>query len=152
MRKSDSFIVTVDDTGEYNVVDRMELDRHALKAKVDYDGSKQVVDEQFKAGVHVLEPRYNPYDLVQLLDLYTYHAACVDAVAVDSTGIDYTLKPVEDVEPIDAEKERFITVLENCKPSINNNLQKMVFDRRAIGYGALELIRETTSDSLQASS
>jgi PBSX family phage portal protein len=147
MKKSDSFIVTVDDTGEYNVVDRMELDRHALKAQVDYDGSKQVVDEQFKAGVHVLEPRYNPYDLVQLLDLYTYHAACVDAVAVDSTGIDYTLKPVEDVEPIDAEKERFITVLENCKPSINNNLQKMVFDRRAIGYGALELIRETTSDS-----
>ena len=148
MKKSDSFIVTVDDTGEYNVVDRMELDRHALKAKVDYDGSKQVVDEQFKTGVHVLEPRYNPYDLVQLLDLYTYHAACVDAVAVDSTGIDYTLKPVEDVEPNDAEKERFITVLENCKPSINNNLQKMVFDRRAIGYGALELIRETTSDSL----
>lgn len=148
MKKSDSFIVTVDDTGEYNVVDRMELDRHALKAKVDYDGSKQVVDEQFKTGVHVLEPRYNPYDLVQLLDLYTYHAACVDAVAVDSTGISYTLKPVEDVEPIDAEKERFITVLENCKPSINNNLQKMVFDRRAIGYGALELIRETTSDSL----
>ena len=148
MKKSDSFIVTVDDTGEYNVVDRMELDRHALKAQVDYDGSKQVVDEQFKAGVHVLEPRYNPYDLVQLLDLYTYHAACVDAVAVDSTGISYTLKPVEDVEPIDAEKERFITVLENCKPSINNNLQKMVFDRRAIGYGALELIRETTSDSL----
>jgi len=147
MKKSDSFIVTVGDTGEYNVVDRMELDRHALKAKVDYDGSKQVVDEQFKAGVHVLEPKYNPYELVQLLDLYTYHAACVDAVAVDSTGIDYTLKPVEDVEPIDAEKDRFITVLENCKPSINNNLQKMVFDRRAIGYGALELIRETTSDS-----
>ena len=147
-KHSDSFIVTVDDTGEYNVVDRMELDRHALKAKVDYDGSKQIIDETLKAGITILNPKYDPYDLVQLLDLYTYHAACVDAVAVDSTGISYTLKPVEDVEPIDAEKERFITVLENCKPSINNNLQKMVFDRRAIGYGALELIRETTSDSL----
>lgn len=146
-KKSDSFIVTVDKDGEYNVVDRLELDKHALKAQVDYDGSKQTVDEQFKAGTHILEPKYNPYDLVQLLDLYTYHAACVDAVAVDSTGIDYTLKPVEGVEPVDAEKERFITVLENCKPSINNNLQKMVFDRRAIGYGALEIIRDTTSDS-----
>ena len=148
MKRADSYVVTVKNNDEVNVVDRVELERYALKAQVDYDGSKQVIDEQFKAGVHVLEPKYNPYDLVALLDLYTYHAACVDAVAVDSTGIDYTLKPVEDVEPIDAEKERFITVLENCNPSINNNLQKMVFDRRAIGYGALELIRETTSDSL----
>ena len=147
-RNSDSFIVTVDDTGEYNVVDRLELDKHAMKASVDSDGSKQVIDEQFKAGTHILEPRYNPYDLVQLLDLYTYHAACVDAVAVDASGIDYTLKPVEGMEPIEAEKERFTTVLEDCKPSINNHLQKMVFDRRSIGYGALELIRETTSDSL----
>ena len=146
-KKSDSFIVTVDDTGEYNVVDRLELDKYAMKAQVDYDGSKQVIDEQFKAGVHVLEPKYNPYDLVALLDLYTYHAACVDAVAVDCSGIDYTLKPVEDVEPVEAEKTRFTEVLENCKPSINHNLQKMVFDRRAIGYGALEVIRDSTSDS-----
>lgn len=146
-KHSDSFIVTVDDTGEYNVVDRLELDKHAMKAQVDYDGSKQVIDEQFKAGTHILEPKYNPYDLVQLLDLYTYHAACVDAVAVDASGIDYTLKPVEGIEPIEAEKDRFTEMLEMCKPSINNNLQKLVFDRRAIGYGALELIRETTSDS-----
>ena len=101
--KSDSFIVTVDDTGEYNVVDSLEL--NAFKAQVDYDGSKQVVDEQFKAGITILEPKYNPYDLVQLLDLYTYHAACVDAVAVDTSGVDYTLKPVENMEPVDAEKE-----------------------------------------------
>ena len=146
-KHSDSFIVTVDDTGEYNVVDRLELDKHAMKAQVDYDGSKQVIDEQFKAGTHILEPKYNPYDLVQLLDLYTYHAACVDAVAVDASGIDYTLKPVEGIEPVEAEKDRFTEMLERCKPSINNNLQKLVFDRRAIGYGALELIRETTSDS-----
>ncbi len=146
-KHSDSFIVTVDNTGEYNVVDRLELDKHAMKAQVDPDGSKQVVDEQFKAGTTILEPKYNPYDLVQLLDLYTYHAACVDAVAVDASGIDYTLKPVEGLEPVEAEKDRFTEMLEMCKPSINNNLQKLVFDRRAIGYGALELIRETTSDS-----
>ena len=143
--KSDSFIVTVDNTGEYNVVDNLEL--NAFKAQVDYDGSKQVVDEQFKAGITILDPKYNPYELVQLLDLYTYHAACVDAVAVDCTGVDYTLKPVEGMEPIDAEKERFIDVLENCTPSINTHLQRMIYDRRAIGYGALEVIRETTSDS-----
>ena len=144
-KRSDSFIVTVNDTGEYNVVDSLEL--NAFKAQVDYDGSKQVIDEQFKAGITILEPKYNPYDLVQLLDLYTYHAACVDAVAVDCTGVNYTLKPVEGLEPIDAEKERFLEVLEKCSPSINTHLQRMVYDRRAIGYGALEVIRDTTSDS-----
>ena len=144
-KHSDSFIVTLDDSGEYNVVDRLEL--KAYKAEVDYDGSKQTVDEQFRTGVSILEPKYNPYELVQLLDLYTYHAAAVDAVAVDTSGVDYTLKPVENMEPIDAEKERFTTMLENCSPSINTHLQRMVFDRRAIGYGALEVIRDTTSDS-----
>jgi len=146
-KKSDSFIVTVDKDNKYNVVDRLELDKHAMKAEVDYDGSKQVIDEQFTKGISILEPKYNPYDLVKLLDMYTYHAACVNAVAVDSTGINYTLKPVEEVEPIDAEKERFNDVLEACTPSINTHLQRMVFDRRSIGYGALEVIRDTTSES-----
>ena len=147
MKHSDSFIVTVNDNDEYNVVDQLELEKYSLKARVDHDGSKQVVDEEFTHGITVLEPRYNPYDLVKLLDLYTYHAACVDAVAVDTTGVNYTLKPVEGVEPVDAERIRFMDVLERSKPSINTHLQRMVYDRRAIGYGALEIIRDTTSKS-----
>ncbi len=147
MKRSDSFIVTVNDDDEYNVVDRIELERHALKARVDYDGSKQVIDEEFTHGITVLDPKYNPYNLVALLDLYTYHAACVNAVAVDTTGINYTLKPVEGKESNESEKERFIQLLENCKPTINAHLQKMVYDRRSLGYGALEVIRDTTSDS-----
>ena len=146
-RNSDSFVVTVKDNGEYHVVDQLELTKHALKADVDYDGSKQIVDSQFKVGVTILDPKYNPYDLVQLLDLYTYHAAAVEAVAIDASGVNYTLKPVEGTEPIDAEKERFTEVLDNCTPSINTHLQRLVYDRRSIGYGALEVIRETTSDS-----
>lgn len=147
MKHSDSFVVTVDNDNQYHVVDRLELSKHALKAEVDYDGSKQVVDDIFKAGITILDPKYNPSELVELLDLYTYHAACVDAVAVDASGVSYTLKPLEDVEPVDAEKERFISVLDNCTPSINTHLQRMVFDRRSIGYGALEVIRDTTSES-----
>ena len=146
MKKSDSFVVTVKDD-EYNVIDSLELNKHALKADVDYDGSKQVVDKQFKQGTTILDPKYNPYDLVKLLDLNTIHAACVEAVAIDSTGVSYTLKPIENVEPIEAEKERFIELLDNCTPSINTHLQRMVYDRRAVGYGALEVIRDTTSDS-----
>ena len=148
MKKSDSFIVTVDSDEEYHVIDKLELDKHAMKADIDpATGSKQVVDEVFKQGTSILNPKYNPYDLVALLDLYTYHASCVEAVAMDTSGINYTLKPIEDTEPIEAEKERFVEVLDNCTPSINTHLQRLVYDRRAIGYGALEVIRQDKSES-----
>ena len=147
-KKSDSFIVTIDNEKEYHVIDQLEINKYAMKADIEpATGSKQVVDEMFRIGHNILNPKYNPYDLVALLDLYTYHASCVEAVAMDASGISYTLKPVENVEPIEAEKERFITVLDNCTPSINTHLQRLVYDRRAIGYGALEVIREDKSDS-----
>ena len=145
--RSESFIVTVDNDNTHHLIDEMELSKYSFKAEVDVDGSKQIVDEMFRHGQQILNPKYNPWQLVQLLDIYTYHASCVEAVAVDSSGINYDLKPLENVEPIDAEKERFKAFLDNCTPSINTHLQRVVYDRRAIGYGALELIRETTSDS-----
>lgn len=146
--RSDSFIVTVDNNSEVHVIDQLEVNKYALKANIDpATGSKQEISDPLKQGISVLNPKYNPYDLVALLDLYTYHASCVECVAIDSTGVDYTLKPVEDVEPEEAEKERFYEVLDNSTPSINTHLQRMVYDRRAIGYGALEVIREDTSKS-----
>ena len=51
------------------------------------------------------------------------------------------------MEPVDAEKERFTELLDNCTPSINTQIQRVIYDRRSIGYGALEVIRDTTSDS-----
>ena len=148
MKRADSFIVTIDDDNKYNVVDRLDLERYSLKAAVDpQSGSKQVPSNELLVGKNLLNPKYNPYDLVDLLDLYTYHAACVEAVAIDSTGVDYTLKPVEDKEAADAEKDRLIEVLSNSTPSINTQLQRMVYDRRSIGYGAIEVIRENTSKS-----
>ena len=42
-KKADSFIVTVDDNNEYNVVEQLELDKYSLKANVDpATHSKQV--------------------------------------------------------------------------------------------------------------
>jgi len=145
---SDSFVVTVDDNNDYHLIDHLELNKYALKAQVDPDsGSKYTPSEDQLKGNNILDPKYNPYYLVQLLDLYTYHASCVEAVAVDSTGISYSLKPVEGVEPVEAEKTRLEEVLENSTPSINTQLQRMVYDRRSIGYGAIEIIRDTTSKS-----
>ena len=133
MKHSDSFVVTVDDNNDYHLIDHLELNKYALKAQVDRDGSKYTPSEELLKGNNILDPKYNPYYLVQLLDLYTYHASCVEAVAVDSTGISYSLKPVENVEPVEAEKTRLEEVLNNSTPSINTQLQRMVYDRRAIG-------------------
>jgi len=145
---SDSFVITADNSGDYHIVDSLELSKFALKANVDpATGSKQVPADELLVGQSILDPKYNPYYLVQLLDLYTYHASCVEAVSVDATGISYTLKPVENVEPVEAEKDRLEEVLNNSTPSINTNLQRMVYDRRSIGYGAIEVIRESTSKS-----
>lgn len=145
--KSDSFIVTVKNK-EYNVIDQLELQKYSLKAKVDpATGSKQVPSDPWLVGKNILNPKYDPYELISLLDLYTYHASAVDAVASDASGISYTLKPVENVEPIESEKEKFIEVLENSSPSINMQLYRMVYDRRSIGYGAIEVIRESDSKS-----
>ena len=148
MKKAESFIVTVDDEDNYNIVEKMELEKYSLKANVDpATKSKQTVDDTFKVGKQFLNPKYDPYDLVALLDLYTYHASCVEAVAIDSTGVNFTLKPVEGITTVDAEKERFLEVLYNSTPSINTHLQRMVYDRRSLGYGAMEVIREDTGKS-----
>ena len=147
MKTSDSFVVTVKDD-DYHLIDKLELDKYAMKAVVDPStGSKYTPSEEQLKGYNILDPKYNPYYLVQLLDIYTYHSACVEAVAIDSTGVDYTLKPIEGVEPVDAERDRFTEVLENSTPSINTHLQRMVYDRRSIGYGAIEIIRDSTSKS-----
>jgi hypothetical protein len=67
--RSDSFIVTVDNNDEPHLVDKLELDKYSFKAEVDIDGSKQIIDEMFKQGHQILNPKYNPWQLVQLLDV-----------------------------------------------------------------------------------
>lgn len=149
MAKSESYIVTVDETGEYeNLVDSRILNNYALKADVDPStGSKQVPDNPWKVGIQVVEPKYNPSELVDLLDYNSYHAACVDAVAGDAAGINYTLSPVEGEDENEAQYNQFMDFLRACEPSINTVIYRMLYDRRSIGYGAIELTRWGKSDS-----
>lgn len=145
MSKSDSWIITIDDNDEYNIVDPKIMNGYALKADVDPEtGSKQVPDKPWRIGKQLVEPKYDPRQLVDLLDFNTYHAACVDAVAGDAAGISYTLMPVEGKSQSESERKRFLEFLGNCEPSINTHIYRMLYDRRSIGYGALEVIRNPT--------
>ena len=148
MSKTDSWIISTDENDEYNIVDKELLQNYALKAEVDPNtGSKQVPDQPWRYGIQVVEPKYDPRELVELLDYNTYHADCVDAVAGDAAGVNYTLVPVEGESENESERLKFTEFLENCTPSINTNIYKMIYDRRAIGYGALEVTRWGTSKS-----
>ncbi len=149
MTKTESFIVTVDKNDKINVIDEIELKKYSSdKAQIDpQTGSKQMPQDSLLHGQSVLQPKYNAKHLIDLLDIYSYHADCVEAVATDTAGIDYTLDPIPDMESVESEKELFKEILENSKPSINVHLKRCIYDRRAIGYGALEVIRESTSES-----
>lgn len=151
VKRADSFIVTVDDNDEINVIDNLEMEKYrvgASKAEVDpKTGSKQVPPRNLTVGKNIQEPKYSPDYLVDLLDIYSYHEICVKAVSVDSAGINYDLSPIMDIEPVEAEKKRFMEILEASKPSINTHIRRCLYDRRAIGYGAIEVIRESTSES-----
>lgn len=140
--KSGTYIVTETQDGTINIIDQLEIDKYALKSDTSLDNSSK---QRSRRDNLILEPRYNPHELVRLLDYYTYHASCVEAVAVDSAGINYTLNPVEGVEPDNNEKE----VINELFEGINNKLKKMVYDRRSIGYGAQEVIRDEYYDIMQ---
>lgn len=148
-KKTESFIVTEKFNGEYEVIDKLELEKYALKADVDpATGSKQVPQKAFRVGKQLLDPKYNPQELIELLDLNTYHEACVNAVATDASGLTWTLNPVEGEDESETQKNSALEFLNNIKPSINRHIFKMNYDRRSIGWGALEVIRESTSKSL----
>lgn len=148
-KKAESFIVTVDDNDEFNLINKIKLDKYrADKAQIDpKTGSKQVPMEALLQGKSVIDPKYNPRDLIDLLDLYSYHEACVNAVATDVAGINYTLDPIEGETGKESEKNKFKQALDNSTPSINIHLNRTIYDRRTIGYGACEIIRYDTSKS-----
>lgn len=146
-KKSETWVVT-EDNGKYEIIDELELGKYAIKADVDpATGSKQTPGEMYRRGIQLLDPPYNPRNLMQLLNINSYHEACVDAVATDAAGLKWTLTPVEGMSEDENEKKIATEFLNNCTPSINKHLYKTIYDRRSMGWGALEVIREDTSKS-----
>ena len=144
--KADSYIVSMDDDGELNWIDETILNQYSEKADTDSKGSKEIEGEAFDYGL-VLEPKYPPEELIELLDINTYHERCVNAIATDASGKGYSLVPVSDEISEEDSKPEVTRFLENCTPDINTLFYRCNYDRKSIGYGILEIVRETTSDS-----
>lgn len=143
--KADAFIVTKDN-GDWDLIGANVLNQFAIKADVGRDGSKQIPGEGWDYE-HFYEPIYDPEKLLDLLELNTYHAKCCEDVARTSGGLGYTINAVSDEVEIDpAEKIKVINYLDRFK-KLNKQLYQRQYDRRAMGYGAIEVIREGRSNS-----
>ena len=147
-KKSESFIVTRDENNEYQLVGTEVLDRYSIKADIDHEGSKQLKDTPYTYDNAIIEPFYDPYMLCELLELNVYHQNCVDVVARDAAGVSYDITPVTGQTGNEEEKQELIDFFENLTTPINETLYQTNYDMRATGYAAIEIIRESTSDSI----
>lgn len=145
MSKPDAFIVTKED-GDWDIVNNSVLDRYAVKTDTDTGGSKQIHGDGWDYN-SLYEPLYDPEQLLELLELNTYHKQCCDEVARTAGGTGYTVGAVSDVIEINKAEEKRVNEWLASIPRLNNILYKRQYDRRSMGYGAIEIIREGRSRS-----
>lgn len=142
--KPDAFIVTKDD-GDWDLVNASVLERYSIKTEVDSTGSKQIHGDGWNYD-SFYEPIYDPEQLLELLELNTYHKQCCDEVARTAGGLGYTINAVSDVVEINqSEQKRVKEFLDKIK--VNKILYQRQYDRRSMGYGAIEVIRDGRSKS-----
>jgi PBSX family phage portal protein len=142
MAESDAFIVTKNDDN-WRLVESSVLDKYSIKTQ---DGSKQIEGEGFDYNL-LLAPLYDPEGLLELLEVNTYHAQCTDIVARDAAGLNWTINSTTDKQGSPETKKRVEQFIRKISPNINDLLYKRNYDKRAVGYGAVEIIREGKSKS-----
>lgn len=145
-KKVDSFVV-INENNEFQLVGAEILDRYSIKSDMDETGSKQLKTDGWMYDESLLEPLYDPYQLCELLELNTYHEDCVDVISRDSAGISYDFVPVTGENEDPENKPKIETLFPNLETKINKLLYFMNYDRKSVGYGALEIIREGKSKS-----
>lgn len=145
-KSPDAFIVKKEDNS-YDIVGAEILKRYSIKAEIDHEGSKQLKQDQYLHARTIIEPFYDPYKLCELLELNVYHENCVDVVARDSAGVSYDITPVTGEEGNEQNKQLLKDFFDNLTTPINETIYESIYDMRATGYGAIEIIRESTSQS-----
>lgn len=142
------FIVT-NHNNEWEVIEKSILDRYAIKEDDLKVQSKSVHDEfdysEFK------RPQFNLKRLCELLDNNTYHRRCCEVVAEDASGYGYNIVPLnqvtDDSNENEDQKEFIEEFLKSLYTPINTALYRYCYDKRAVGCGCMEILREGTSES-----
>ena len=135
-KRSESYIVT----DQSNFIPLPILNEYAIKS------AKGLNDEDGFNYADVVEPPAPPRLLNKLLDINTWHKVCCEAIAADSSGAGYTFIPRPDVQdPSPSEREYLEEFFRGLRPNINKLLYEREYDCESLGWGLLEIIRETGS-------
>lgn len=97
--------------------------------------------EQVYADKGLQPPLYNPETLSRLLEINTYHYRAVKTKARDTAGLGWSLESTSP-EASDSEKAELETFFRDHSPSIPMLLDRGQTDYEAVGWGALEMVRE----------
>lgn len=108
--------------------------------------SQRIKTAEFKGLRGLVTPLFNPESLARHLEANTYHARCVRTKAQDVAGMGWQLHPLSD-EPSEDQKTTAKTFFDELTDDIGDTLTRAMIDREAIGYMALELVRENKEPS-----
>lgn len=129
------------------------LDGFALKG--DSKGLPQDDWSAVYGEAGLVMPLYEPLTLARLGEMNTYHSTCCKAKARDIAGLGYELKPktevAEDDEKavaLDMQKIPVLSFFEKQNPTISTTFYQAMLDYELIGYCAIELVREDTSNPI----
>jgi len=103
--------------------------------------SRAIVSQRFSRAWGLVSPPYDPYQLCLKLEESTWHARAMKAKARDVAGGGWDLVPQVD-NPSQAEHDALSEFLSACPLPINTVLEKAHADFEALGYGAVEVVRE----------
>ena len=145
------FVVT-QNNDEWEVIEQSVLERYVIKEEETNKKtqSKAVIDDGYDYA-EFKKPQFNLRKLCELLDNNTYHRRCCEVVAEDASGYGYTIIPRNQVEDDSNEgkkqKEFIEQFISKLYTPINTALYRYCYDKRALGCGCMEILRESTSDS-----
>ena len=89
----------------------------------------------------LVQPLYNPEALARVLEINTYHSIACLTKARDTVGQGWALKPTVET-PAEAQKVIAQEFFNRLGTSLENTLERVMVDFEAVGYAAMELVRE----------
>ncbi len=111
--------------------------------------SRQILEETDEIGGNfsslgtkgLVEPPFDPKQLIGLLEINAFHARCVQTKSTDAAGSGYEILPKGN-KTNKTQKDRAERFFDNLTVPINETLRDVFNDYEAIGHGAIEILRE----------
>lgn len=143
--EASTFLVTTNDD-EINILDRSVF-KKAVYKNTGFGVSAQVDEKEY--GSEWQTPLINPSYIASMLNLSWSHARCCEVVARDVTrnGLEIKTRQGYDDEEYHQGKIELRTWINNMLYPLSDIISNVAYDTESIGYGGVELIRESTLDS-----